>query len=165
VRDLGRHWAEIEDDLGDVDAGDAVDERVMGLADEGEAALLQALDHPDLPQRLRAIELLGEDAPGEAQELILGAGLRQRRVTHVVLDREARVVDPERAAGAGGRDRQLLAIAGHEVQPRAQGIEELRVQRRWALEERHTSDVHVRRRPLLVQEGRVDSRQPVEMRL
>ena len=163
--DLGRDRPEVEDDLGDVDAGDPVDERVMGLGDEREAAALEALDHPHLPQRLGAVELLGEDPPGQQEELLLGARLRQRGVAHVVLEAEARVVDPQRATRAGGRHRELLAIARDEVQAPAQRVEHLGVGRRRALEHRERADVHVRRGPLLVQEGRVDRGQPVEMLL
>ena len=120
----------------DVDARDAVDERVVGLGDEREAAALEALDHPHLPQRLGAVELLGEDPPGQQQELLLGARVRQRGVAHVVLEAEARVVDPQRPAGAGRRHRELLAVARHEVQAPAQRVEHLGVRRRRALEDR-----------------------------
>ena len=109
----------------DVDARDAVDERVVGLGDEREAAVREALDHPHLPQRLGAVELLGEDPPGQQQQLLLGARVRQRGLAHVVLEVEARVVDPQRPAGPGRRHRQLLAVARHEVQAPAQRVQDL----------------------------------------
>ena len=45
-------------------------------------------------------------------------GRRQRGVAHVVLEVEARVVDPQRPAGLERRERELLAVARDEVQPR-----------------------------------------------
>ena len=61
-----RNGLDVEQDGRDVDAGDAVDERVMGLRDQREAALAQSLDQPELPERLRAVEPLREDAGGHA---------------------------------------------------------------------------------------------------
>ena len=52
---LGRS---IEQHRHDVDPGDAVDERVMGLGEQGKAPALDALGQPDLPQRLVAVECL-----------------------------------------------------------------------------------------------------------
>ena len=83
----------------EVDAGDAVDQRMVGLGDQREAVALEALDQPHLPQRLRAVEALGEDPRGQAQELVLGAGLGQRGVADVVLEVEGRGRRPT----AGGR--------------------------------------------------------------
>ena len=79
--------------------GDAVDERVVGLGDEGEALAGQPLDHPQLPERLRAVELLGEHPRRHVAQLLLRARRGQRRVADVVLEVEGRVVDPERAPG------------------------------------------------------------------
>ena len=58
----------VEQDGGDVHAGDAVDERVVGLGDQREAPAGHALHEPDLPQRLGAIQALGEEPPGQALE-------------------------------------------------------------------------------------------------
>ena len=52
------HRLQVEEDRCDVDARDAVDQRVMGLRDDREALAGQALDKPEFPERLRAIELL-----------------------------------------------------------------------------------------------------------
>jgi hypothetical protein len=61
----------VEQHGGDVDARDAVDHGVVGLADDREAAALQALHQPELPERLRAVELLGEDARRQHPQLLL----------------------------------------------------------------------------------------------
>ena len=50
VLDLRGPGLEVEQHSGDVHAGDAVDERVMCLGDQGEAAALEALDEPQLPE-------------------------------------------------------------------------------------------------------------------
>jgi hypothetical protein len=60
--DLARLGRDVEEHREDVDARHAVDERVVGLRDDREAVVLQAVDEPHLPQRLGAVELLAEDA-------------------------------------------------------------------------------------------------------
>jgi hypothetical protein len=144
---------------------DPVDERVVGLRDERPRAVVQALDDPQLPQRLVAVELLAEDARDEVAQLLVAARGRQRGVAHVVLEAEVGVVDPQRPAAAGGRERQPLAIAGDEMEAVAERVEELVHLRRRALEGHEGADVHVRVGPLLVQEGGVYGGQPVEVLL
>jgi hypothetical protein len=165
VRDFGRDGREVEHDLRDVDARDPVDHRVVGLRDQREPAVREALDHPHLPQRPGAVELLGEDPAGEAQELLVGARPRQGRVADVVLEVEHRVVDPQGPAAARGRDLELLAVARHEVQAHPQRVEELVERRRRAFEAGQRADVHVRVGALLVQERRVDRGEAVEVLL
>ena len=94
VSDRRRVGREVEQHRREVDARDAVDQRVVGLGDQREAVVLEALDQPHLPQRLGAVELLGEDARGQVLQLLLAARRGQRGVAHVVLEVEARVVDP-----------------------------------------------------------------------
>ena len=153
ARPVGR---EVEQHAGEVDARDAVDQRVVGLREQGEAAVVQALDEPQLPQRLRAIQALGEHAPGERQQRRFVTGLGQGGVADVVGEVERRVVDPQRPAGLERRDRELLAVAGDEVQARLDVGEELVEPGRLALEDREPADVHVRVRLLLREEARVD---------
>ncbi len=113
---LGRVGLEVEEHRRDVHARDAVDERVVGLGDQGEGVLADAVDQPQLPQWLGAVQPLGEDPPGQVAQLLLAGGARQRRVAHVVAGVEVRVVDPDRAALHERRPRELLAVARHEVQ-------------------------------------------------
>ncbi len=108
-----RHRLEVEEHGADVDAGDAVDHRVVGLGQQGEAVALQALHQPQLPERLGAVELLREDARGEALQLLLAARLGQRRVADVVGQVEVDVVGPERPPGLQRRHDQPLAEARH----------------------------------------------------
>ena len=58
--------------------GDAVDEGVVALADDREAVVVEALDQPQLPERLAAVELLGEDPRGQVPQLLLGARRPER---------------------------------------------------------------------------------------
>ena len=84
----GRRWARssdrlccgVEQDGGDVHAGDPVDERVVGLRDQGEAPACHALHKPDLPERLGSIQALGEEAPGQLLERGLVSRSRQGRM-------------------------------------------------------------------------------------
>ena len=108
----------VEQHRRDVHAGDAVDERVVGLGDQREAPAGHALHEPDLPQRLGAVQALGEEAPGEPLERRVVGRLRQRGVADVVVGVEVRVVGPHGAALAERHEREALAIARHEVQAR-----------------------------------------------
>ena len=139
-----------------IDAGGSVHQRVVRLGDQREAAALEPLHEPRLPQRLGAVQTLGVDARGQRPQLLLRARLRQRRVAHVVLEVEVAIVDPDRPAGLQRRERELMAVARDEVQPRPDLGEEVVVGRSGAFEDQHRSDVHVAVGPLLRQERGVD---------
>ena len=152
----------VEQDGGDVHAGDAVDERVVGLGDHREASAGHALHQPHLPQGLRAVEPLGEDAPGQALQRALVAGARQRGVAYVVVGVEVGVVGPDRTSLSERHVREPLAVARHEVQAADDVLDEFVERRRVALEHHHGRDVHVRSRVVLeVQERRVERRQAI----
>ena len=160
-----RHRLHVEEDRGDVDAGDAVDEGVVGLGDQREAVLLEALDQPELPERLRAVERLREEASRDVAQLLLRARRRQRRVADVVGEVEVGVVDPEGPAGLDRREGQLLAEARHQVQAAATCVEEVLVVGRRALEDQDRPHVHVRARGLVREERGVDRAQSVHVSL
>src|SRR5215204_6578882 len=149
---LGRHGRQVEEDGCNVHAGNAVHERVVRLRDQREAAALQALHDPGLPERLRAVEPLGEDPPQELAQLVVAAGLGQSGVAHVIVEVETRVVHPERPTGVERRERQLLAVARHQPQACLEMGAEL-LARRWRpLKDRQRPHVHVRGLLLLVEE-------------
>jgi GNAT superfamily N-acetyltransferase len=104
-------------------------------------------------------------ARGERAQLVLGARGRQRGVADVVVEVEARVVDPHRAAGLERRERELLPVARDEVQPAADLRAEVVVVERRALEDQDRADVHVRVLAFLGEEGRVHRCEPVAVRL
>ena len=100
--------------------------------------------------------------PDQLAQLVVRARLRQRRVPHVVVDVEARVVDPERPAHLEARERR--ASGGSAARGRRRDsmcARELVVRGRRTLEDHERADVHVRRLLLLVEEGGVDRAQPV----
>ena len=158
-----RHGTEVEKHRGEVHAGDAVHHRVVRLRDQREAVVVQALHEPHLPEGLRAVEPLGEDAAGEEPQLVHGARCRERGVAHVVLDVEPRVVDPHRPAHLEPREGQLLPVARHEVQPRLHVSGQIVVGGRRALEQQDGAHVHVGSAPLLRQKRGIDRAQAVHV--
>ncbi len=152
----------VEQHGGDVHPGDPVDERVVGLRDQREAFPGHALHQPDLPQRLGAVQALGEQPSGELLERGVVGRARQRGVADVVARVEVRVVGPHRPALPERHVGEALAVARHQVQAAEDVIDELLRRRRLALEHHHRRHVHVRGRVVLqVQEGRVQRGQAV----
>ena len=118
----------------------------MRLGDDGEAlALLVAepLDEPHLPERLVAVESLGEEAPGEPLQLFLATRGGQGGVPHVVLEIELRLVDPDGPSLPEGHENDPLPVARNLVEARVDEGEQVAVRRRLALELGNRSDVHV----------------------
>ena len=135
--------------------GDAVDHAVVHLGDERPAAAAQVLDHPDLPQRLRAVELLRHDPPHEVAELLVAAGLGQARVPQVVAEVEVGVVDPDRRAERERQEADRLPVARDARQVRPHHPHHRVVGRRRPFQDGHRTDVHMADRVLEVQEGSV----------
>ena len=160
-RGRGRVGLEVEEDGGYVNPGDAVDERVVALADDREAVALEALDEPQLPERLRAVELLGEDPRGEVAQLLLGAGRRQGGLADVVIEVQVGVVDPDRAPLAERDEAELLAKARDEVEARLDVVAELVVGRRRAVEDDRRGDVHVGAAALHMEECGIEAGQAI----
>jgi len=163
-RDGHRVGRGVEEHRGDVDARDAVDQRVMGLGEQREAAgalAAEALHQPDLPQRLGAVEALGEDAAGQALELLRASGRGQGGVTQVVARVEVGVIDPHRAALLERHEGEALAVARHEVQAALDGRDDVVVVGDRALEGHARGDVHVRAIVLEVEEGGVEPREAI----
>jgi len=154
----------VEEHGADVDPGDAVDRRVMGLGQEREAVALEALYEPHLPERLGAVELLREHPGGKPLQLLLAAGIGQRRVADVVGEVEVDVVGPERPAGLQWRHHQPLAEARHLVELAAHVLHQIDVARRRPLEDQDAADVHMAGGRLVGEErgvGRAESLQVV----
>ena len=86
-------------------------------------------------------------------------------MAHVVFEVEVGIVDPQRSAAASGRECELLAVAGQQMQTPAHVVEHVGERRRWPLEQQHAADVHVRARALLVQEAGVRRCQPIQVLL
>ena len=133
----------------------------MCLHEQGEAVVGETFDHPQLPERLSAVELLRHDASGESLQLRVVARTRQRRVADVVGQVEVIVVDPDRLV----EDRdpaETLPVARHEVQA-ARDVSADTVDvyaavggsERRRLEEDEAAEVHVAVRILEVEEGAI----------
>ena len=149
----------VEQDRGDVHARDSVHEGVVGLCDQREASTGHALHQPYLPQRLGAVEPLGEQPSGEPLERGVVGRSRKRRVADVVARVEVRIVGPHRPALPEGDVREPLAVARHEVQAAEHMVDQLLRRGRLALEHHHRRHVHVRGRVVLeVQKRRVQRR-------
>jgi hypothetical protein len=56
-------------ELHEVHAGSTVDHAVMHLLEQREAPVLEPLDHPELPQRSRAIQAVAQQSRAELLEL------------------------------------------------------------------------------------------------
>jgi hypothetical protein len=123
-----------------------------GTGQQREAVLRQSLHQPQLPQRTRAIQCLGEHSPTQPPQLGLVAGVGQRGVTDVEGDVEVRIVDPGRSALGQRDERKPLAIAGHQVQSRDDLLHELLVGGRRTLAHDRGGNVHMRGAVLEVQE-------------
>ena len=133
----------------------------MGLRQQREPFLGQALDEPDLPQRPGAVERLREDPPGQPLELVLATGAGQRGVADVEVDVEVRIIHPHRAALVERDEGQALAVARHQVQPGHDLRDELVVGGGFAVEHHAAGHMHVRGVTLQVQKRAVEPCQAV----
>ncbi len=159
ARRRGRLGGSVEQNGGDVHPGDPVDERVVGLCDQREAPARHALHQPDLPERLGAIQTLGEEPAGQLLERGLVGRPRQGGMADVVVRVEVRIIGPHRPALSERNMGEPLAIARHQVQAAEDMVDQLLRGGRLALEDHHRGDVHVRCRVVLeVQKGGVQGR-------
>ena len=157
----GRRGVRVEQHGRDVEGLDAVDERVVALGDEREAVALEPVDERELPQRLRAVQSLGEQPAREVLQLLLAARRRQAGVAQVVAQVEVRIVDPDRPALVERDVGEALAEARDEVQARLDQLAQLVVGRRRSVEDGDGRDVQTRPGLLEVQERRVECRDAV----
>src|ERR671922_482567 len=115
----------------------------MRLRQHCEPAPLEAVDEPDLPERLSPVELLREHAPGKRSQLVFATRRRQRRQPDVITQIQVRIVDPLRATLTKRDARELLSIPRHKVKTLLHIIQKLVVVGSIAGEQHRGSDVHV----------------------
>ena len=136
----------------------------MALDQDGEPVALQTFDQIHLPERLLAVQGLGEDPVRQGDEFPLGARRGKGRVTHVEGDVEGVVIDPERPADVHRRVGQPLPIPRNQGKTRLDVGHEVPVGRSLAVEYEHGTDVHVAGLVLVRQERGIEACQPVHVR-
>ena len=140
----------------------AVDESVMSLREQGPPTTTEPLDHPNLPQGLRAVELLRHHPSHEGPQLDLAARRREGGVAEVVVDVEMGVVHPDRAPEVERDEADDLPVAGDERELAPHHVDDVGVAGGRAFEDADGRDVHVADIVLDVQERRIERTQPVE---
>ena len=111
--------------MSDVEGVDPVDEGVVRLGHDREAAVVQALDEVDLPQRPGAVELARLHPGHEVLQLLVAARARQAGPAHVVAHVEGLVVDPHGVGDATGHVTHLLAEARDRPDAALDDVDEL----------------------------------------
>ncbi len=150
----------VEHDRHQVGGRDAVDHAVVDLRQQRPAVLAQPLDHPDLPQRLSPVQLVGEDPRGGPAQDVVGPRRRQGTVPQVVGQVEMGVVDPHGAPQPERYEANLLPVARHASSRPRPSPRGARTGGR-TLEDAHATDVHRVVRSLDVEERRVHGAHPL----
>jgi hypothetical protein len=88
----------------------------MHLGDDGGAATGQPIDDIHFPQRLVAVQQLGEDAARQFAQLRFVRGRLQRHVENVAADIEFRIVLPGGQPDVQERPHCLLPVAREQIQ-------------------------------------------------
>ena len=143
----------VEQQHRDLDGGDAVDERVVGLPDDG-PAVRQAAYEVDAPQRVVVIERVGEQLARELAQLAGAAGRRHRHRVDVAGDVEGAVVGPVRVAEQ--RARHAPAEARHALQAGLEVAAQRGERRRASVDADRPADVQLGLLGLEVEERAVE---------
>ena len=148
----------VEDDVAEVDGVVAVNERVVGLGEDGEPVVFESFDEVDLPERAVPVEGTGHDPGDEFFELGVGAGPGEGGAAHVVTHVEVLVVDPDRVRDPAGYGAHPPPVARHKGQalldqPDHGGVVEAAG---WGVEHHHRTDVHGCDGVLQRQEGGIE---------
>ena len=160
-RRLGRDRA-VEEDGGDLHRCHAIDQRVVGLADDRELLGPQSGDQLQPPERAFAVQRPGEQAAGDLFEPPVTAARHEVNRVDVRLDREVRVVDPVGVAEAEGGLGEPAPQSRNRVQARSDRFTQGLDRRRLAAKAHRPADGHRRLLGLQVEEDAVQRAQPVE---
>ncbi len=112
----GRPGLQVEEHGGQFDACQPVGNRVVEHLEQTDAAALEPVDQPEVPERVAAVERERHEVRAELQQLGVVARFGQCRLVHVVGDVELVVVHPHRGGLADQREPYPLAQLRHEVQ-------------------------------------------------
>ena len=141
---------------------------MVDLGHHADVPMLQALDHPQLPERAAAVELVAGDVGDQLAELPRAARSGHGDPSHVVVEVEVGVFDPHRVVQPEGhlgqaapeRRQQVQALAQHLLDP----LERVAALDGGRVEHRDLERVHVQRGGLHVEEPGVEARQPLHGR-
>ena len=164
---LGRlAWlgGDVEQDLAEAGAGDAVDDRVVHLGQRRDAAALDALDEPELPERSGAVELVGHQPADQLVELLAATRRGHTDPAQVEVDVELVVLDepgPVQAERTADDPPPQLRHLRQPLDDQLAHPVEAEVRGLGGVADSNGSDVHVPARRLGVPERRVDARQPL----
>ena len=153
----------VEQHLADVDGLAAVDQDLVALGQQRDAAVLEALDEVALPQRTAPVERPGRDARDELAQLVHRSRARQRGASYVVAEVEALVVHPGRVGQPPRHQLQALPVARDEGDPVGDQLHEPVVVEAGLprVEDLHRRVVHGRRGGLCGQDGQVPRPEPL----
>ena len=161
--DLAAGGVEVEQGGHQLRAAGAVDRGVVDLGDETEAVVLEALDHPRLPQGTGAVDRRRGDLPGQSGQLTAPAGRRAHHAVHVGVEVEVGVLDPHGVVEVEGDLDQAPPERGDQGDPLADRLldrlEAVAAGHRRGVVDAGHGHVHVPGRRLQVQERGVHSRQ------
>ena len=110
---LGGVARDVDELLRHADAALAVGDGVVELLDHRGAAVLEALDDEELPQRPGAVERRADEGGGEVEQLPHRPGVRQRRPAEVVVEVEVGFVAPLRRRQPTEGGHHALPEPGH----------------------------------------------------
>ena len=152
----------VEQHLADVDGLAAVDQDLVALGQQRDAAVLEALHEVALPQRTAPVERPRRDARDELAELVHRSRARQRGASYVVAEVEALVVHPGRVGQPPRHQLQALPVARDEGDPVGDQLHEPVVVEAGLprVEDLHRRVVHGRRGGLCGQDGQVPRPEP-----
>ena len=161
---FGRH---VEHAVAHGDRSLAIDRRMVHLGIEAQAAVGQAFDDVELPQRAAAVEPAGMQSCCKRFQLRHAAGLGQHEVPDVIVQVDVVVSNPDRVGQFERHQCKLAREHRGEVHAardmRLDGLEPRPLAARGGLEQRQAAHVHGHFRAFQVQEGAVDDAQVVHV--
>ena len=161
----GRAGVEIEEHLVEAGAPDPVHQGVVDLHEQTHAAVFEALEEPDLPQRAVSLELVAEQIAHQGAELAGAARGRDADAADVAVEIEVRVIHPRRPVQTKGDLDQATQERAEPPRPGLeQGAQSMHIEAAGGgrgVEHHQTPRVHVPTRRLAVYEAGVHATEPL----
>jgi len=124
--------------------------------------ILEALDKPELPERLRAVELLGHESTNQPAQLCLATRRAERGLADVVFEVKVRIIHPDRATEVERHAANRLAIARNPIKLAGNHVQQRPIARCGPFEDADGADMHVADTIFDVEERRVRRAQSIE---